>query len=267
MARDFEALKVQVSDIAFTPGRDALHRIGPLLLRAQDLTATALVRLQALDDSTYTSVPGSRASLELMASLVFSSSLVGADLAHVVLANPYEGTQFAGYPAEDEAARTARQAEAITKMNRHLSDTVHQLDLCATGCHYLARGMNEDLATAPQHKPSTIEQTAGAALSPAQYSALAALTAGGKLYESSTRGLGVTRVTAQDGTRVSIASYRALAKLGLVRADTSTSLFQGQKITTTEEGRRVLALRRPHAGLGTAMAAAPGTAVVQKARR
>lgn len=229
-------------DISYTPGTDALRHISPLLLQAQDLTATALVRLSALDNSTYTSVAGSRAGLELMASVVSSSSLAGTDLAHVVLANPYEGAQFAGYPADDEAVHTVRHAEAIPKMNGHLDDAVHQLDLCAIGCHYLAPGITEDLTTAHKNKPAAVQQTAGPALTAAQYDALTALNGGGYLYESATRGLGVTRVATSNGTRVSIATYQALERRGLVTHDTSTSLWAGgQKISVTEQGQQALA--------------------------
>ncbi|WP_438290855.1 hypothetical protein [Streptomyces sp. HUAS TT7] len=247
MARDFEALKARVRDVSYTPGTDALRHISPLLLQAQDLTATALVRLTTLDNSTYTHIPGSRASLELLASVVSSSSLAGTDLAHVVLANPYEGAQFAGYPADDEAVRTARHAEAVPKMNGHLDDAAHQLDLCATGCHYLAHGITEDLAAERQYKPEAVRQTTGPALAPAQYDALTALNGGGQLYESAARGPGVTRVATDDGTRAPIATYRALARRELVTRDTSTSPAVGQKITVTEQGQQALARprRRP----------------------
>ncbi|ELS55910.1 hypothetical protein [Streptomyces viridochromogenes] len=255
-------------DISYTPGTDALRHISPLLLQAQDLTATALVRLTALDNSPYTSVAGSRAGLELMASVVSSSSLAGTDLAHVVLANPYEGAQFAGYPADDEAVRTVRHAEAIPKMNGHLDDAVHQLDLCAIGCHYLAHGITEDLTTARKNKPAAVQQTTGPAPTAAQYDALTALNGGGYLYESATRGLGVTRVATNDGTRVSIATYRALEKRGLVTHDTSTSLWaRGQKISVTEQGQQALAQPRPAARLATQVAAGPKTVVAQRAHR
>lgn len=267
MARDFEALKARVRDVSYTPGTDALHRISPLLLKAQDLTAAALVYLTALDNSPYTHIAGSRASLELLASVVSSSSLAGTDLAHVVLANPYEGAQFAGYPVDDGAVRSARHAEAMPKMREHLDDALHQLDLCATGCHYLAHGITKNLATVQEHQPAAVQQTTGPALSPAQYDALTALAGGGKLYESSTRGLGVTRVATQDGTRVSIATYRALAKRRLVSADASASLFQGQKITVTEEGRRALAQPRPRAALSTTAATTPKATTAQGVRR
>ncbi|MEV8125395.1 hypothetical protein AB0P07_15035 [Streptomyces sp. NPDC085944] len=270
MADDFESLKGRVRDISYTPGTDALRHVRPLLLRAQDLTATALVRLTALDNSTYTSVAGSRAGLELMASVVSSSSLAGTDLAHVVLANPYEGAQFAGYPADDEAVRTVRHAEAIPKMNGHLDDAVHQLDLCAIGCHYLAHGITEDLTTTHENKVAAAQQqqTTDPELTAAQHDALTALNGGGHLYESATRGLGVTRVATNDGTRVSIATYRALEKRGLVSPDTSTSLWAGgQKISVTEQGRQALTRPRPRAALRTAAATPPKTAVAHGARR
>ncbi|MFE7889311.1 hypothetical protein [Streptomyces sp. NPDC057412] len=254
-------------DVSYTPGTDALRHISPLLLQAQDLTATALVRLTALDNSTYTSVAGSRAGLELMASLVSSLSLAATDLAHVVLANPLEGAQFAGYPADDEAVRTVRHAEAIPQMNGHLDDAVHQLDLCATGCHYLAHGITDELATAQEHKPPAVQQTTGPTLTPAQYDALTALNSGGRLYESTTRGLGVTRVATDDGTRVTIATFRALAKRGLVTRDTRTYLTTGQKITVTEQGQQALARPRPHAALSTAVATQPKARVAQGAHR
>ncbi|MGW4249942.1 hypothetical protein [Streptomyces californicus] len=246
-----------MQDVSYTPGTDALRRIGPLLLQTQDLTAAAMVRLTALDNSAYTHIAGSRASLDLLSSVVSSSSLAGTALAHALHANPYEGAQFAGYPADDEAVCARRHAEAIPTMSEHLNKAVHQLDLCATGCRYLAHGIAEDLASARDHKTTTVRQRAGAALSPAQYDALNALSAGGLLCESSARGLGVTRVATQDGTRVSIATYRALAKRGLVRAASDTSLFQGQKITVTEAGQRALAGPRPRASLSMAASTAP----------
>ncbi|WP_328939226.1 hypothetical protein OG288_37050 [Streptomyces tauricus] len=140
--------------ISYTPGTDALRHIGPLFLQAQDLTATVLVRLNARDNSPYTTIAGSRTSLELLANIVSLSSLAATDLAHAVAVNPYEGAPFVGYPADGEAGRTARHAEAIPKMNEHLDDAVHQLDLCAIGCHYLA---HEIAAISPQPSPGPAE--------------------------------------------------------------------------------------------------------------
>lgn len=267
LAREFEALHARVRDVSYTPGTDALHQISSLLLKAQDLTATILVRLRALDSSANTSVPGSRASLECLASVVFAASLAGNDLASALSANPYEGAPFPGYPAGDAAVRTARHAEAIPQMTGHLADAAHQLDLSATGCHYVASGITRDLA-ATQKAPATARPTTRPTLTGAQFDALKSLArGGGRLYESSQRGLSVTRVSTDDGTRVSIATFRALAKRGLVDRDTSTSLFRGQKITVTDEGHRALAKPRPQAPATAPAKVAPTPPAVQGARR
>ncbi|MEV8411639.1 hypothetical protein AB0R12_39780, partial [Streptomyces niveus] len=230
LAKQFEALPDRVRGVSYTPGTDALRQIGPLLLTTQDLTATLLVRLGALANSPYTRTPGSHASLECLSSLVLASTLAGNDLARALHANPLEGAAFPGYPPYSESDRVARHATAIPRMTGHLNDAAHQLDLSATGCHYVATGITSDLADTQANQVKSAQQTTGPALSPAQYDALKALSAGeGKLYESPRRGLGVTRVVTADGTRVSIATFRALVKRRLVTADTSTSLWHGQK--------------------------------------
>ncbi|MEU4486688.1 hypothetical protein AB0H94_17680 [Streptomyces purpurascens] len=267
LANDFDSLNARVRDVSYTPGTDALRQISPLLLKAQDLTATALVCLSALESSTYTGIAGSRASLECLASVVFASSLAGNDLASALSANPYEGASFPGYPADDAAVRTARHAEAIPKMTGHLADAAHQLNLSATGCHYVATGITRDLA-AVRKASTTARPTTGPTLTSAQFDALKSLAlGGGRLYESSQRGPGVTHVATDDGTRVSIATFRALAKRGLVDRDTSTSLFRGQKITVTEEGHQALSGPRPQAPAATPAIGASKPAAVQGARR
>ncbi|MFF5090349.1 hypothetical protein [Streptomyces niveus] len=153
-------------------------------------------------------------------------------------------------------------------MAGHLADAVHQLDLSATGCHYVATGITGDLADAQANQAKSDQMDAGPSLSPAQYDALEALSLGqGKLYESLQRGMGVTRVSNGNGTRVSIATYRALATRGLVMADNSTSLFHGQKITVTDHGQRALAQRRPAATPAASAMTAPKPPVMRGARR
>ncbi|MFE3117170.1 hypothetical protein [Streptomyces niveus] len=269
LAHEFEALRDRVRGVSYTPGTDALRQIGPLLLTTQDLTATLLVRLGALANSPYTRTPGSHASLECLSSLVLASTLAGNDLAHALHANPLEGAPFPGYRADNASDRVARHATAIPRMTGHLNDAAHQLDLSATGCHYVAADITSDLADTQASQVKSAQQTAGPALSPSQYDALKALSTGeGKLYESPRRGLGVTRVVTHDGTRVSIATFRALVKRRLVTADTSTSLWHGQKITVTGDGQRTLAQHRP-ATAPAAVAAPVSTApsLAQKARR
>ncbi|WP_187645621.1 hypothetical protein [Streptomyces sp. TRM49041] len=165
LGREFEALHARVRDVSYTPGTDALRRISPLLLKVQDLMATALVRLGALDGGAYADIAGSRASLECLASVVAASSLAGNDLASALYANPCEGAPFAGYPADDEAVRTARHAEAIPRMTGHLADAAHQLDLSAIGCHYVATGITRDLAAA-QEQTKSVQRTTGPTTAP-----------------------------------------------------------------------------------------------------
>ncbi|WP_405928129.1 hypothetical protein OG554_05420 [Streptomyces griseus] len=96
LATGLEALHARVRDISYTPGTDARRQISPLLLTTHDLTATALARLRALDNSPYTTITD--ATRELMVSVAVSVACAGGDLAHVLLANPAESTPRAGNP-------------------------------------------------------------------------------------------------------------------------------------------------------------------------
>ncbi|MEU4174729.1 hypothetical protein [Streptomyces sp. NPDC026589] len=265
LAQDFEAMSVRVRDVYYTPGTDALRKIRPLLLRTQYLTTATLIRLGALDSSAYTSIPGSQASLECLASVVFASSLAGTDLANALHANPYEGAPFPGYPADSASVRTARHAEAIPKMTGHLADAVRHLDLSATGCHYVATGIARDLTTAREATTTAAQRKASPDLSGTQYDALKTFSLGAsRLYETRP---GMIRVYTDSGDRVSMATYEALAKRELVDRDTSTSLFRGQRIAVTEEGQRALAGPRPAAKAAAPAKAAPKASGVPGAHR
>ncbi|MFF7476769.1 hypothetical protein [Streptomyces sp. NPDC008092] len=261
LADAFDALHTRVRDVSYTPGTDALRQISPLLLKAQELTAAVLVRLSTLDSSIYIDVAGSRSSLERLASVAVASTVAGNDLASALFANPYEGAPFDGYPADDAPTRTARHAEALPKMTRHLADACHQLDLSATGCHYVATGITHALRDTLDTAGSA-QEAAVPALTGTQYDALKSLARGnGMLYEGARRGLGVIRVATADGTRISIATFRALNKRGLVGRDFSTRLSRGQKITVTKQGHLALASPRPTAAAGPARASATPSAV------
>ncbi|GGU55068.1 hypothetical protein GCM10010211_19690 [Streptomyces albospinus] len=267
LARGFEELHDRVRDLSYSPGTDALHQITPLLLKAQELTATALGHLAALANSTYTGVTGSRAGLESLSATVAGASLACTDLAGAIYANPYEGTPFDGFPAGDAQSRAADHAEAIPRMNSHLKDAALQLDVGATACHYLATSISRSLrATAPP--AVSTQHQAAPRLNDTQCKALKSLAQGeGRLYERALhRGVSVTRVAAKDGTRISIATFRALAKRGLVTTDTSTPLLIGQDIAVTEQGQRSLAEHRPALST-TAAVPAPRTPAAQAPRR
>ncbi|MET9294382.1 hypothetical protein [Streptomyces sp. NPDC003077] len=237
LGEDFASLHQKVRTLSFTPGTDALNKISPLLLTAQDLTGQALRRLATLNGSPYTDLPGSRPALTALASVVSSSSLAGSDLSGALGANPYEGTAFPGPPADEDSVRKTRHAQARPVMTEHLADTAHQLDLCATGCRYLAAGIRRDLRHAAEQRPP---HTPAPKLSATQHAALRALAQGeGKLYES--HRIGTLRVQTKDGTRVSMATFRALKNRDLIRADARTSLLHGRDITVTSQGQRALA--------------------------
>lgn len=153
LAVDFETLYARVRDVSYTPGSDAWRQITPLLLISHNLTATALVRLRALDNSPGTTIIGSRSGRELMVSVAFFSARAGADLAHALLANPADDPPHPVSRADEPSLRTAVLAEAIAKMTGHLADAVHHLDLSATGCHSVAAAVRDATATA-QPTPS-----------------------------------------------------------------------------------------------------------------
>ncbi len=166
--------------LSYAPGTDALRKITPLLLQAQELTATALGHLTALDNSAYTSLTGSRAGLEALSATVAGVSLACTDLAEALSANPYEGAPFDGHPADDAQVRAARHAEAIPRMNSHLKDAALQLDVGATACHYLATSITNCLPTAAPYQPHAARHQAVPRLNDTQHAALKALAQGGR---------------------------------------------------------------------------------------
>lgn len=144
LASEFEALHVRVRDVSYTPGADAFRRIGPLLLAAQDLTATALVRLNALHNSPFTAA-GRRSILERLSSVLVASSLVNNALALALHANPGEGELPSGSRPHDGPTGTARQAEGILLIVGHLDEAASRLERSATACRHLAADIVRDL--------------------------------------------------------------------------------------------------------------------------
>ncbi|MGV9885336.1 hypothetical protein [Streptomyces sp. NPDC003006] len=148
-------------------------------------------------------------------------------------------------------------------MNGHLKDAAHQLNVGATACHYLATSINSSLPTTSPHPPQAV-----AKLNDTQRSALKSLALGEGRYERvQQQGRSVTRVAAKDGTRISLATFRTLARHGLVTTDTSTPLRVGQAITVTEQGQRALVQSRPTATLTTTAVPTPKTSATPAVRR
>jgi hypothetical protein len=245
-------LHSEIRSLTPTPGTPARQQLTSKIVATNGLVHRAMERLAALDGSQYTAVPGSRPSLEALASVVLAASLAATDLALALEANPLEGAAFPGPPADEAAVRKARHAKAAPAMTEHLTEAAHQLDLAHTGCYYLASGITRDLK---QHA-ETSQQTPAPKITDGQYSVLARLSAGsGTLYETSR--YGVTKAVDKDQATVNVATLNALIKRGLVAVDTTTSLYKGQRLLVTAKGNRALAQHKPTTEPARAAVVAP----------
>ncbi|MFC9131398.1 hypothetical protein ACFT4A_31795 [Streptomyces sp. NPDC057099] len=145
LGSDFEALLGEIRSLTLAPGTDARQQLTRKVVATHELVQRAMERLAALDGSQFTAVPGSRPTMEALASVVEAASVAASDLARALLANPLEGAPFPGPPADEAAVRRARHAQAAPAMAEHLADAAHQIDLAHTGCSYLANGITRDL--------------------------------------------------------------------------------------------------------------------------
>ncbi|MFI7102731.1 hypothetical protein ACIBK8_25620 [Streptomyces sp. NPDC050161] len=221
LAEEFTGVRAQVRDLRYTPGTDALHQIGALILQTQYLASQAVTQLAALTETPYTTVPGSRGDLEALASVVVSASAAGTNLGRALHANAYDA-------AHD---RDVDHQAAHAELMQILRLAGGRLDRGAAECSRLADKIDLHLAIfAPAAPPR---------LTAEQYAALQALAAGAEMHLTH-RGRDV-RITTQGDTRVTVETIEALAELGLVHQDTSTMLHHGQQITITAEGHRALA--------------------------
>lgn len=98
LGSDFEDLHSDIRSLALTPGTDARQQLTAKIVDTNELVQQAMFRLATLDGSQYTAVPGSRPSLEALASVVLAASLAASDLACALEANPLEGAPFPGPP-------------------------------------------------------------------------------------------------------------------------------------------------------------------------
>ncbi|WP_053852967.1 hypothetical protein, partial [Streptomyces sp. NRRL B-24085] len=236
----FEDLHSEGRSLTLTPGTDARQQLTSKILATNELVQQAMERLAALDGSQYAAVPGSRPSLDALASVVFAASIAASDLAGALQANPLEGAAFPGPPADEAAVRTARHAEAVPAMAERLADAAHGLDLACTGCYYLASGISRDLKQYSEQQ----QETPVPEITASQYAVLARLSAGGGTRYVISRH-GVLKAIDKDRATVNVASLNALIKRELVDVDTTTPLHQGQRLHVTAEGRRALAQHKP----------------------
>ncbi|MGW1793585.1 hypothetical protein ACWCO0_25680 [Streptomyces tubercidicus] len=161
LAKEFEVLRARLGNLSYTPGVDALRRIGPLLYQAQDLSAVVLVRLNAFRESSHTGVTDGRSSLKCLSSVVVAASLVSNALARALYANPDESMPFPGRRVEDAPARIARQARAILLMNGHLDEAARQLELCARGCRFAATHVVRNQTAAHARRTESAQSKSG----------------------------------------------------------------------------------------------------------
>ncbi|WP_435124626.1 hypothetical protein [Actinacidiphila sp. bgisy144] len=230
LSDEFEALRTDVGPpSASTPST----QLGPLLLRAQGLTSVALALLTTLDEVRRTDMSVSRAGLDPLAKVVASSAAAGAELAKSLYFAEWADQPSPGRAARNDAAHGARGV-VLPQVTDHLAEAVRQLGLSMTGCRHAAAGISQDRRTTPR-APTPLTST--------QYDALQALASGeGKLCEFGR--MGSVRVHIGNA-RVSTATLRVLQRRKLVRVDVSTSLYHGQRITLTEDGRLALTGPRP----------------------
>ncbi|MFI5795885.1 hypothetical protein [Streptomyces sp. NPDC051677] len=242
LGSDFEDLHSEIRSLTLTPGTDARQQLTSKIVATHELVQQAMERLGALDGSQYTAVPGSRPTLEALASVALAASIAASDLACALEANPLEGAAFPGPPTDEAAVRQARHAEAVPAMAGHLADAAHQLDLAHTGCYYLASGITRDLKQHAEQNQS--QATPPPKITDSQYAVLARLSAGGGTRYVISR-YGVPKAIDKDRATVNVATLNALIKRGLVAVDTTTPLHQGQRLRITAEGHRALAQHKP----------------------
>ncbi|WP_282695211.1 hypothetical protein [Streptomyces sp. CC208A] len=251
LGADFAALHTTVTALDSLPGSDALHQLTPRILDIHELVGRTLVRLSVLDNSQYTAVPGSRASLNALLSVLEAASTAASALSAAVAANPLDATGFDGGPRNDDTAeRQARHAKAMSILAKNLSRAARQLALCATGCRYTASNITRSLKEHPEHQPRLPQLTA------AQYAVLDKVARGGARRYDRGRGKGMS-VKAKDGSTVHPTPFGVLEEHRLVRIDTRSSAFAGQDITVTAAGELALATQQPGGPQPAAPAAGP----------
>ncbi|MFK0121159.1 hypothetical protein [Streptomyces sp. NPDC090994] len=255
LGSDFEDLHSDVLHLRPKPGPDAQQKITTVIVATNALVERALERLDALAGSQYTAVPGSRPSLEAMASVVHAGATAARDLAAALSENPAQG---APYPrsSPDQAVQHAAASNTVAE---HLAEAAHHLEHAFTSCYYLARGIPRDLQQHPGQQPAVTPVK----LSASQYDALVRLSQGGGQVFSSIRSVN-SRAMDGNGRTVNQATLAVLTKHSLVTVDTSTSLFVGQRLVVTEAGRQAIAAYKPSASPVQAVPAS--TATIRRAR-
>ncbi|MGW7303998.1 hypothetical protein ACWGI1_00280 [Streptomyces sp. NPDC054835] len=221
-----------------TPGPVFLATVRPLLLESQQLTKQLVAALLILSASDYTTVPGSRSTVDTLASAVGSAGLVTTHFTQAIASNPLDGINSPGLPADERAISRARRADAVADIEECLDNALHDLGTAATSCSYAASAIVRDLDRAEASMPLP-------RLNAKQLAALEAL-AQGEGVQRIIRGGGV-RILAADGAPVHPVTFAFFEKHRLVHVDRGTTISQGQTVAVTNRAHQLLAQPRPTA--------------------
>jgi hypothetical protein len=255
LARDYTDLLFALADGPPQLDTTGLTWLSARVLDTQVLTRRVLERLRALTAFTTPDVPEHLQVLKTVAAIARDTTEAGLILTEAVTAfplaaapRPQAGQDIPESEHNNEHDR-ARQAIA-----GKLHDASRVLQSCATACLYAAAPLTDYPADPAPAASSAARSTPTAEAAPApapapanfprltvaQTNALRAIAAGGVTMRDSGR-IGTVRISAGGGVRITMPTYEALRRLGLVDRDTSTNWYRGQKIYATDAGRAVLA--------------------------
>ena len=213
--------------------------LGARVLDTQSLTRRVLECLHTLSGSHARDIPEHLQALRKVAGIAQDTTKAGLILTRAITAFPLAAAIASPQPEPDipdpalNGTNTARQAIVET-----LRDASLVLQLCAVACLYSAAPLTDYVTESTPATQRAAERPPK--LTVAQQAALQAIAAGAAVMYDSGRN-GPMRVTAAGGVRITMPTYDALRRFGLVDRDTNTSLYSGQKIFATAAGRATLA--------------------------
>ncbi|WP_225847295.1 hypothetical protein [Streptomyces sp. HPF1205] len=269
LSRDYTDLLFAFADGPPHLDTDGLAWLSARVLDTQALTRRVLERLRALTTFTTSDTPEHLQVLTTVAAIARDTTEAGLILTDAVTAFPLAATARHPHPGDGAQGpeHHEEQDRAQQAVAEKLRDASRTLQSCATACLYAAAPLaNNPTGPAPATSSTPVAEAADApasARSPqltvAQTNALRAIAAGGVTMRD-TGHMGNMRITAGSGVRITLSTYEALRRLGLVDRDTSTSLYNGQKLYATEAGRTAAAALPATTSSGARPAPAPPSA-------
>jgi hypothetical protein len=261
LTRDYTDLLFALADGPPHLDTDGLAWLSARVLDTQALTRRVLESLRALTTSNTAPTPEHLYALKNVATIARDTTEASLILTDAVTIFPPTAaipqTQTAHSvqdPEHDHEHDRARQAIA-----EKLRDASRMLQSCATACLYAAAALTDyPTGTAPATSSDNARSTPAAEtahapaptrsrrLTAAQTNALRAIAAGGVTMHEPAR-IGTARISAGGGVRITMSTYAALGRLGLVDRDPSTSLYRGQRLYVTDAGHAVLSALPPAA--------------------